>query len=168
MVVFVLAESADCTQVAVVVTVLHALQAGKQHIVPTKTSAMSSMLSSSDLDKKCFIFVISFNKVNKRFDILQCKGTDEYASLRVFRSCPHVNAYSLAVGYFVDERHELLEAWRPCKSERIGALWDEVVGILQRRKDKWPLLIEWEGYLTIHGLARCLVSDQCYCHGCGF
>jgi len=88
MVVFVLVESADWTQVAVVVTVLHALQAGKQHAAPTKTSVMSSMLSSSalgDLDVKCFIFVISFNKVNKRFDILQCKGTDEYASFRVFR-----------------------------------------------------------------------------------
>ena len=154
MVVFVLVESADCTQVAVVVTVLHALQAGKQHIAPTKTSAISSMLSSSalgDLDVKCFIFVISFNKVNKRFDILQCKGTDEYASLRVFRACPHVNAYSLAVGHFVDERHELLEAWRPSESERIGAFGYEVVGILQRRKLKYPVWSEGEGKRPVNG-----------------
>ena len=97
-------------------------------------STTTCFQSVDDLDSELIFGIPFFTLVKQSFDIVECFSGDENAALRVFGFRAHMDADSIAVGHLVDEGHVLLESWRPCEAEGIGAGGDEEVRVLQRIK----------------------------------
>jgi len=78
-----------------------------------------------------FIFVVLFDKVNKRFDILQCERMNQYASFGVLGYRAAMDPDAFPIGYVVDERHEFLEARRVGQQERIDTGGDDEIRVFE-------------------------------------
>ena len=95
-------------------------------------STTTCFQSVDDLDSELIFGIPFFTLVKQSFDIVECFSGDEYAALRVFRLCAHVDAYSFAFRHFVNEGHLLSEPRRPCEAERICSGRDEEVSVFER------------------------------------
>ena len=144
-----LAESADCTHVAVVVTVRQALQ------LQTPTAKALSVSNTN----KSFFFIPVFDSVDKYFDVFECLEVDEYAAGTMFRLGTKVDADAFSVGYVAYLGHEFSELRRPSEAERIRALRDEEVSVLESWIGQRGFRVEGQGKLSPYCLSRCLLAD---------